>query len=234
MMKNLIMLIAALCLFACEVQKESNSAENIWVYTKITSTDLNSVNCKIKIVGNDGNSVSGAIVNAVNPANKTIALEYTNGEYSGYFDALISGEYRFLIKTINDGKVQTIEKTFSHIAITEKPKIITVSDETGVSALNGENLDCSKKINIGWEKTKGTIYIVTIQSNSSTVYSANTTENYLVIPAKTLIEDTNYSVSVTAQYLDGDPFLYFADYTSQSSCKGTSIYFRTGSNNEKI
>lgn len=65
MMKNLIMLIAALCLFACEVQKESNSAENIWVYTKITSTDLNSVNCKIKIVGNDGNSVSGAIVNAV-------------------------------------------------------------------------------------------------------------------------------------------------------------------------
>lgn len=233
MKKTLITIIVLLCLFACEVPKESSSAENTWIYTKIISTDLNSVNCRVKIVGSDGNSVSGAIVNAVNPANKTISLEYNNGEYCGYFDALISGEYRFLIKTINNGSVQTIEKTFSHTAITEKPKIITISDETGVSALTGGNLDCSKKINIGWEKTKGTIYVVAIQNNGSTIYSANTAENYLVIPANTLLEDTSYSVSVTAQYLEGDPFLYFADYTSQSSCVGTSVYFRTGSSNEE-
>lgn len=233
MKKTLITIIVLLCLFACEVPKEPNSTENIWIYTKIISTDLNSVDCRIKIVSSDGNSVSGAIVNAVNPANKTISLEYSNGEYCGYFDALISGKYRFLIKTINNGEVQTIEKTFSHTAITEKPKIISISDETGVSALTGGNLDCSKKINIGWEKTKGTIYIVTIQNNGSTVYSANTAENYLVIPINTLVEDTSYSVSVTAQYLEGDPFLYFADYTSQSSCVGTSIYFRTGSSNEE-
>lgn len=233
MKKILTALIILLCLFACEVQKELNSTENIWIYAKIISADLNSVNCTIKIVGNDGNSVSGAIVNAVNPANKTISLEYNNGEYRGYFDALISGEYRFLIKTINNGNIQTIEKTVSHTAITEKPKIITISDETGISALTGGNLDYSKKITVGWEKTKGTIYVVTIQNNGLTVYSANTTENYLVIPAKTLIENTSYSVSVTAQYLEGDPFLYFSDYTSQSSCVGTNVYFRTGSNSEE-
>lgn len=233
MKKVLTALIILSYLFACEVQKESNSTENIWIYTKIISTDLNSVDCRVKIVGSDGNSVSGAIVNAINPANKTVSLGYNNGEYCGYFDALISGEYRFLIKTVNNGNVQTIEKTLSHTAITEKPKIITISDETGTSALTGGNLDCSKKINIGWEKTKGTIYIVTIQNSGSTVYSANTTENYLVIPAKTLIENTGYSVSVMAQYLEGDPFLYFADYTSQSSCVGASVYFRTGSDNEE-
>lgn len=144
MKKILTALIILLCLFACEVQKELNSTENIWIYAKIISADLNSVNCTIKIVGNDGNSVSGAIVNAVNPANKTISLEYNNGEYRGYFDALISGEYRFLIKTINNGNIQTIEKTVSHTAITEKPKIITISDETGWEGLGnafGENAD---------------------------------------------------------------------------------------------
>lgn len=151
MKKILTALIILLCLFACEVQKELNSTENIWIYAKIISADLNSVNCTIKIVGNDGNSVSGAIVNAVNPANKTISLEYNNGEYRGYFDALISGEYRFLIKTINNGNIQTIEKTVSHTAITEKPKIITISDETGISALTGGNLDYSKKITVGGE-----------------------------------------------------------------------------------
>lgn len=61
MKKILTALIILLCLFACEVQKELNSTENIWIYAKIISADLNSVNCTIKIVGNDGNSVSGAI-----------------------------------------------------------------------------------------------------------------------------------------------------------------------------
>lgn len=232
-MKKVIYLLFFICFLACEVQDEVDSNGNIWVYTKIISTNADCVNCEVKVVGSDGNAVSGAIVNVVNPANKMVTLKYNNGEYKGFFESLISGEYSFFIKTVNDGKSQTIEKKVVHTVITGKPKVVAISDEMGNSALNGKNLDCTKKINVDWEKTNGTIYIVTVQKDDSIIYSANTSDNYLIIPENTLEIDTNYSISITAQYLEGDPFLYSVDYASQSSYDGTSIYFRTGSNNEE-
>lgn len=232
MTKRVIYLLF-LILVSCEVQQDINSDGKIWIYTKILSTDADCVNCQAKVVGYDGNAVSGAIVNVVNPANKMVTLEYNDGEYNGYFDSLISGEYRFFIKTASAGKMQTIEKKIAHTVITEKPKVVTISDESGASALNGENLDCTKKINIGWSEAKGTIYVVSVQNDKGIIYSANTSENYLIIPANTLDIDTSYSVSVTAQYLEGDPFLYSADFVSESTYNGTSVYFRTGSNDEK-
>lgn len=226
MEKCFLFLLMVYLLFSCNIEPKT-AGSLLHIYTKLLSRDGDGVRCQVKVIGYDGNAISGAVVTALNPAKKTLELNYEEGDYRGIFETPLSGEYYIFIKAVSDGEVQRIEKTISHVAITEKPKIETLADASGTSALTGGSLDGDLDITVGWNKVKSTVYCLTVNYDGFPVYSVNSKNAFGTIPAGTLSPNKNYSVSVTAQYLEGDPFLLDQDFASQSLYSGSSVFFRT-------
>lgn len=225
-----VLLFTLLIITACEsVDKKDPYPPKI--ITSIISSEANSVEIAVKIIGNDGNIINGATVNAINPANNMIILDFNNGVYRNYFDSLISGDY--VIKAIIYYRNETtlLSRTYKHEIIIDKPEINNITDGTGKSSKIGEPLNHTSPIAVNWTDIPNVIYTFSILHDNQVIYMQNEKTSSILIPANSLDPDKSYYAYIYAEYINGDPFYLKSDFLSISKRTGNLFFFRTSHEN---
>ncbi len=229
-MKINVYFVLFIIIVSCVTEPEEEALKSKFdLYTKIKSVNGQSVNINVFISGADGNQITGAIVNAMNPNKSTILLYHSmsDGCYQGTFNSLISGKYTFKIRS-TISSLDNVEFNIDHKVINKKVNVLTFSDISGNSVLIGEKIDASSDITCSWDYSENVnVYSVNFYNDNKLVYSQVTEKNFIVILPNSLSPGLSYALKINSQYLSGDPFFQTDDYSSESLFDGSYIYFGT-------
>ncbi len=218
-----ITIVGFITLTGCSVTNKTPS-----VYANIRSENGMPVCISVSVSGDEGISLNGLRVVAVNPADSALLLNYdsTLAAYTGNFEPRMSGIYT--IRTSGTANYESKSIAIRHEILESKPEISILGDGNGNSALDSDELDHTTNIAAVFENVdKATVYKITIHGAGSIAFTGNVENNSIVIPAGTLRADSSYFISVDAQYIDGDPLFISKQTSSESIISGTRLYFRT-------
>lgn len=168
-------------------------------------------------------SIDAARVTVESPASEVLLLPYngTEARYSGSFSSLVSGDY--VVRAVSNAG--SISLSIPHSALTSKPELTSIVDGNGNSAFFADILNGSSAISIGWEAVAGcSVYRMELVTDGTVAEVFTTDATGCVVEADTF-SSGEYSASVVAQYLAGDPFLTSDPYYSVSSERSASVYF---------
>lgn len=198
------------------------------VFITIESGNSGFVDVRVFIEGLDGNSITGAIVTAVNPVNESVLLKYSteNTCYTGSFSSAASGDYAISVNSVlfPDNHIVIVP----HNIISTQPEITALADSAGANVFMGEAIDpaldifCSAEI-----QENASVYTFQVKNGVELVWAVNSEDEKCVIPAGTLGSVNGLAITVTAQYVSGDPLLQENNFYSVSTLQGSALYFST-------
>lgn len=173
-----------------------------------------------------GNIVTGAVVLVYNSANEVTELPFDNDSQcytETLSDTLTNDTYTVVV---DSSLCDEMTMTVPHVQLQEKPVVSVFEDSDGNSVLEGTDVDSTLPLQIAWNSLgDDVVYKVTVQSSLSTVFIKSTQTANVVVPASTLEEGGSYYLSITAQYIQGDPYFKTESYYSASSIKSAGVSF---------
>jgi hypothetical protein len=180
----------------------------------------------VQLEAGNGNAVTGANVIVRDIINRTQVLRFNaeNHCYTGTMENL-PGVVMYTVE-INSAIIdKKISVNVPCIQFAAKPVINILRDEDGNSVLSGDNLNGAKTIQAAWTSCgEGAVYQVSIRTSLVSVYAKTTEDLTISIPENTL-SAANYTISIQAQKIYGDPLYHDMNYCSVSSISSTDIGF---------
>lgn len=216
-----LILITLLCCCSLEEAEDPLTVPGIRTIVEHSNSDRYKV--YVFLEGNDGQSVTGALVYLVNNNNTHSLLQYdfTEGCYTLEPDYLESGTYNIVVKS-RAFKESREEIVFSRVS--ESPTIEILQDSIGNNALTGDYLTKNRDISISWEGIENTTsYTLSIFISGSLVNTIVTTENNYILSG--LDKSGSYSISIKAQAINGDPLFIEKSYYTVSERVSSNIYW---------
>ena len=210
------------CLLSC-AQGVSNKTN---VRTTIVSNAAGQAAVSVTVEGNDGNSLTGSLVQINDSSNSVTNLAYDSDAcaYKGNVGVLSDGLFCVTVRSVllDSEYVRYI----THTPLTEKPQIVEFRDASGNSVLSGAALRGDEAIQVSWTgDSSGTQYLLAFRTATATYYSLTTNANMMQIPAKTLTSGRNYYLEIKAQRIGGDPLFKTADYCSIANSGTSNVSF---------
>jgi hypothetical protein len=217
--RSLLCFAAVIGLTACE------PSGGVSVRYIIESSSGSGVRVRVFMEGSGGQSVDGALVVAVSPADEAMVLgyDYQEGCYAGELASVIAGDYAVSVRSrlLRDGAAA---KTIRHVPLTEAPAITGLADDTGSDALLGGSPRADRCMSVSWSEVPGaTASALHIVEGATERWSASTGETNVIVPSEAL-EAGTYGFRVAAQCISGDPLFESEDYYSASEASGSTRY----------
>ena len=193
-------------------------------WASLEETSLNQVHLSVLLENASGNVPTGARVLLKTPANELswVYFSSSSNRYESTLSSFVSGDYEISVHSASGNTTLTIPM----VRLSGTPDITTLQDATGVAAGTGQKLNASSEISAEWQTIEGaSVYKGTITCGVVTSYTFSSLTNSILIPADTLQAGKTYSISIEAQYLNGDPYLMERQYYAFSYSKSPDYYF---------
>ncbi|MCL2558428.1 MAG: hypothetical protein FWE09_08110, partial [Treponema sp.] len=182
------------------------------------------IQARVFIEGPNGNAVSAAVVTVRDARNAVTHLDYAPSSlsYSGIIEEPEGySVYTVEVSTILSPEVIRLEVPYSRPV--GAPHVTVFQDSAGNSVLNGQQLDSSKAVQIGWaDGGEGATYRVAIRTALKTVYAVTTQARTVTLPANA-IPTGSYLLEIVAQNTYGDVYFRDAPYYSASSVQAPLV-----------
>ena len=210
-----IFLLLAVCfvLFSCG----ADETENIRVRASLKATGTGSIRASVFVEGPGGNSLSGALVTVQDSRSRILQLNYDSVacSYNGLTEEL-PGSTNYTVEVATVLSPKNITLTVPYSKIEQAPDVIIFQDSSGNSALQGQAMNGSQPIQIGWSlSTDAAVYEVVIRTALRTVYAVSTNANTITVPANTIPEGS-YLLEISAQRIHGDIYFRTSPFCSVS------------------
>ena len=180
---------------------------------------------RVFLEGPEGQAVTGAIVYVVSPSNAVTLLEYdyTRGCFAGTPGTPQNGVYSFVV----DSRAYGItERQVPFSTLDGSPSITAFSGSDGANVLSGSSIAAGTSASIDWNGVAGaTVYRIELEKVSGTVIQYSTESTTLLLGPEVFSNTGNYAVSVTAQYIAGDPLFRDDDFYAANQKEGSTLYF---------
>lgn len=219
-------LVFVLGVLGAGCESPQSPASEIAVRTSITSGGSDPVQIKVHLEGPHGEAVSGALVLAESPDHQIQILEFSwaKGWYYGEFPQAMSGDY--LISVKSRLLKQDWRAAIPHKVLTASPKVTSLMDASGHSALSGESLTAGQATALAWAAVPGAgVYQVILRKAGVVVSMSADYGTSKLLPASALATAGNYSLTLNAQFQAGDPLFRADSFSSASSALGPTVYF---------
>lgn len=185
---------------------------------------------RLLMEGADGNMITGSTVLLTTSDNVVHILDfsYNEGCYTGSVPPSSFGEYKVEVIS-NLLEERLIQKVEFH-TLSSVPAIENLVDLSGRRALSGETLDLSQEITVSWKEVPGaTVYQISLYREGKEVLLLSSDKNSVTLHPGTLSDTGTYSVTISAQYISGDPLFSQYNYYCFSEVKSPSLIFHGNS-----
>ena len=185
-------------------------------------------NAKVYVEASDGNLLTGArvVIHNSSFAASLMDFSFTEGAYTSTIPPSSDGKYTVTVQS--SVLEEKFTQTVVHYILTESPQITLLQDELANSALSGATLEVGKNVNIEWSASPyATVYQVRIRKDGTEVLVQTVSGTSVSIAPSDISLAGAYTVSITAQFVEGDPLLENSNYYSFSEKVASSVLFLT-------
>jgi hypothetical protein len=196
---------------------------------RITATSKNAGDIEFSVVLENacGNVINGASVFVRDCENIITHLIFDN-ESQSYKGELSSTGNLFAVEVRSLLLENRKQIEIPHKVLFEKPAINIFSDSEGNSVMEGNTLDSNKEISLSWKKIDDdVVYTLVLRNAGQILFCKSTQSNSMVLPAKSLPENSLLFANVSCQKNYGDITYSKCDYYSVSIIESSSISFNT-------
>ena len=216
----LIVILISFCVLSCT---ESDVIQTN-VRASLKSNGSGTIRASVVVEGQDGNSLSGAVVFIKDNHNSYLQLNYEPStlSYTGLLEEY-PGETKYTVEVASILSNDIIKLKVPYSKIEKTPNVLVFQDSAGNSVLSGQSLLSNRPIQIGWvDCGKDVLYQITLGTVLTNYYMVSTKACTVTIPAGT-VPAGSYLLEIMAQKINGDILFRKYAYYSYSFNKASLV-----------
>lgn len=226
MLACLVFALLPFLLLSCTYNTYPDSSGSLRIHSTAESSGNADVGVQVFLENYEGNAVSGALVQVRTDTNNIERLLF-DPQKNCYAASVPASQEGQIYISVRSALLETEQIfTIPHTQIQTNPDVTLLQDALGNSVLNGQGLNPTEEIQVGWNPVlDGAVYIATVKTALDPLYSVSTESTQVIIPANTLLANQNCFVQIEAQKIFGDPLFKTTDYYSVSAQSGANMGF---------